>query len=490
MRIAGSMQQLASSQQPTRPAPALDPMLMSLWRFALATTMCCCQIVLPAAVATDNNNMAAAAAAAVTVGVRMPASQAQEIERKFWAVSDTSSSEYQQYLSRQQLRQLRAADPAEAAEVRDWLRGMGCGSVRMTEARDAAHAVCPVRPQPMPGTRVEKLIDYVHVHGGASTANLSPRQQRHSTVVGTSNGQLPAVEPGSQQQRRPNFGTPVRQRQFYSLPESVHGTNNTNMQMVWGCGSFGVNKTELGIFYDKYCLDCDLAAVSFDTSHHGIEPGDNFGEGTLDTTYISSFGKGIRTVVSNTNISMSTEEGEAQGAATVFFMETLADRPASKIPLVLSLSLGSLSFGACDRLCSELAATSTHTYQDCHQYMQKQRQVCLYASYRQQERINTAFKLLGLRGTTVLGASGDGKRQQPQKLKQGEWWGGRDTGHLGQWRREGVLAAIFLSMSRTAPCPAAAANTRGRVRGLVRGLQEGLTGALVLSTAPIPSVLR
>jgi hypothetical protein len=403
---------------------APGPMLMSLRRFALATTMCCCQIVLPAAVATDNNHSLAAAAAAaaaavtVTVGVRMPASQAQEIERKFWAVSDTSSSEYQQYLSRQQLRQLRAADPAEAAEVRGWLRGLGCGSVRMTEARDAAHAVCPVRPQPMPGTRVEKLIDYVHVHGGASTDDLSPRQQRHPTVVGTSNGQLPAVEPRSQPRaekpaEKPNFGTPVRQRQFYSLPESVHGTNNTNMQMVWGCGSFGVNKTELGIFYDKYCIDCDLAAVSFDTLHHGTEPGDNFGEGTLDTTYISSFGKGIRTVVSNTNISMSTEEGEAQGAATVFFMETLADRPASKIPLVLSLSLGSLSFGACDRLCSELAATSTHTYQDCHQYMQKQRQVCLYASYRQQERINTAFKLLGLRGTTVLGASGDVSTPHP-----------------------------------------------------------------------------
>ena len=36
-------------------------------------------------------------------------------------------------------------------------------------------------------------------------------------------------------------------------------------------------------------------------------------EGTLDTTYISSFGKGTPTLVSNTNTSMATEEGEAQG---------------------------------------------------------------------------------------------------------------------------------------------------------------------------------
>ena len=34
--------------------------------------------------------------------------------------------------------------------------------------------------------------------------------------------------------------------------------------------------------------------------------------------------------------------------------------------------------------------------------------MCLYASRRQQERINTAYKQLGLRGVTVLAASGDG----------------------------------------------------------------------------------
>jgi tripeptidyl-peptidase-1 len=89
-------------------------------------------------------------------------------------------------------------------------------------------------------------------------------------------------------------------------------------------------------------------------------------------------------------------------------MEELVDRPTGELPLVLSLSLGSLTFGACDQLCQTLASTTTHTYAECHAYLQQQRQICLYASSRQQDRINTAFKLLGLRGTTVLGASGDG----------------------------------------------------------------------------------
>lgn len=117
---------------------------------------------------------------------------------------------------------------------------------------------------------------------------------------------------------------------------------------------------------------------------------------------------GVRTIVSNTNTSSSTEEGDGQGAATVYFMESLADRPAKDLPLVLSLSLGSITFGACDQLCKVLASTTSHTYTECYNYLQDQRQVCLYATARQQDRINTAFKTLGLRGTTVLGASGDG----------------------------------------------------------------------------------
>ena len=110
--------------------------------------------------------------------------------------------------------------------------------------------------------------------------------------------------------------------------------------MVWGCGTFGVNTTELSMFYDSFCHDCDLSDVEFDTEHHGKEGGDNCQivmlslcravrlanpesitiadvEGTLDTTYISTFGKGTRTLVSNTNVSMATEEGEGQGIATV-----------------------------------------------------------------------------------------------------------------------------------------------------------------------------
>lgn len=206
-------------------------------------------------------------------------------------------------------------------------------------------------------------------------------------------------------------GTPSRQKAAYGIPAALKGSNPKNIQEVWGCGTFGVNKTELGMFYNAYCPTCTVDQVQYGTENHGKEGGDNFLEGTLDTSYITAFAPGVLTINSNTNTSMATEEGEAQGVATVYAMDQIAAR-VDGLPLVLSLSLGSLGFDSCDALCSELQASTTFTYKECHDYIQKQRQkqrqVYLYASNAQQERINTAFKVMGMRGTTVFGASGDG----------------------------------------------------------------------------------
>ena len=68
--------------------------------------------------------------------------------------------------------------------------------------------------------------------------------------------------------------------------------------------------------------------------------------------------------------------GEGQGIATVVAFEEIAQREQGKgLPLVLSLSLGSLAFDACDALCKGVERSSAFTYTQCHNYMQKQRQV-------------------------------------------------------------------------------------------------------------------
>jgi len=46
--------------------------------------------------------------------------------------------------------------------------------------------------------------------------------------------------------------------------------------------------------------------------------------------------------------------------------------------------------------------------EEVRQYLQEQRQVCMFLSREQVRRINTGFQLLGLRGVSVFGSSGDG----------------------------------------------------------------------------------
>jgi subtilase family serine protease len=111
-------------------------------------------------------------------------------------------------------------------------------------------------------------------------------------------------------------------------------------------------------------------------------------------------------VCSNTNTSMSTEEGAGFGLAMLDFVTELASREA--IPHVLSLSLGSLSAVSCDKLCDEAAKSEGVQRDECEAYLQKQRQVCMFESPGQVSRINQALMSLGLRGVSILGSSGDG----------------------------------------------------------------------------------
>merc|ERR1719197_383335 len=49
-----------------------------------------------------------------------------------------------------------------------------------------------------------------------------------------------------------------------------------------------------------------------------------------------------------------------------------------------------------------------HTKEECHSFLQDQRQVCMFLSQSQVARITAAFQVLGARGVSVFMASGDG----------------------------------------------------------------------------------
>lgn len=72
------------------------------------------------------------------------------------------------------------------------------------------------------------------------------------------------------------------------------------------------------------------------------------------------------------------------------------------------MSLGSLSAASCDLLCEMAVETYGHSSEECAEYMTEQRQVCMYLNTEQTDRISVALQVLGARGVTVLGSSGDG----------------------------------------------------------------------------------
>jgi len=234
-----------------------------------------------------------------------------------------------------------------------------------------------------------------------ASVRLLARRERH-VRPSTPPRQRPAATVA-----RPSAGYGIEdQKKAYGIPLDLAATHPATLQMVWGPGTFGYSPGELREFRDRDCPGLNVDKVHFDTDIHGEYGGDNFGEGSLDTRMIASFGMNVSTIVSNTNASMSTEEGDGFGYAMLEFITELASRPV--VPHVLSLSLGSLSAYSCDLLCDKAAATGQVTRSECDAYLQTQRQVCMFTSTSQVELINQALQVLGLRGTSVLGSSGDG----------------------------------------------------------------------------------
>ena len=161
------------------------------------------------------------------------------------------------------------------------------------------------------------------------------------------------------------------------------------------------------MFFSTYATSSSTKDVSFDKSNKWTgKTGKNFVEGELDVSYIAAFAPGVKTLVANPNISAATESGEGFGAALLAFLVELNSRDS--VPNVLSMSLGSLSFGSCDKMCNALVQKGGHTYEACWSYLQTQFQACMFDSEAVEQRIDAELAKLGLRGTTITAASGDG----------------------------------------------------------------------------------
>ena len=175
--------------------------------------------------------------------------------------------------------------------------------------------------------------------------------------------------------------------------------------MVWGPGTFGYSPSRLAAFKSSECPLLNLSKVQFDTANHGRPGGDNFGEGELDTRMTAAFGLNATTLVSNTNASSFHRGGRRLRPRLPRFCH----RPRSRDPPARSLALAGVAVGLLVRSSvREAAAEEGVTKESCEAYLQTQRQVCMFTSVAQVGAINRALQALGLRGVSVLGASGDG----------------------------------------------------------------------------------
>eukprot|EP00128_Syssomonas_multiformis_P001382 Colp12_sorted_trinity150504_noHs@16960 len=328
----------------------------------------------------------------------------QEMEKLFWEVADANSPLYGKHLSFAELTQLAGTSDNDYAVVESWLKTIGATDVQLLESRDFVTATVPHSVVDAVDANSLYIPDEVKTHIDVVTLQEPPRMAKHTGNEGPFANKWTQIMSADAVGANP-VGDPNTQKKAYGIPLTQTGSHPDNSQMVWGTGTFGFLKSDLPKFWSTYKINNDVSLLVTEGSA-GTAGGDNFGEGTLDVTYIASMGTGVKTLVANTNTSKSTETGGGFGPALLNFALSLANR--KDLPKVISMSLGSLSWDACNVLCKKAAETGQVTYDACYKFAQNERQVCMYESGESAERINVEFMKAGLRGTTILAATGDG----------------------------------------------------------------------------------
>ena len=354
------------------------------------------------------------------VGIKHSVEAKQKLDDLFWAVADPNNLEATQVDGPSDISDLQLSDSADIDAAKSWLRSIGAdmNTIRLLPTGDALEVSWPQGRGLTQAPKVPKTFaDYVVLKGATNnhlTSDLFKSQRsidpkpNTTPKSDTKNQNLRPTVPKAMASRRLDSGMgPGPQKKAYNVPASLKGTNKDNTQMVFGTGTFGYRKEDIDMFYSQYATTSSSSDVSFDVSNKWTgKTGKNFVEGELDVSYITAFAPGVKTLVANPNISAATESGEGFGAALLAFLVELNGR--TEVPNVLSMSLGSLSFGSCDKMCSALSKKGGHTYASCWSYLQTQFQACMFDSESLEQRIDSEFQKLGLRGVTITAAAGDG----------------------------------------------------------------------------------
>lgn len=332
----------------------------------------------------------------LVVGVKQNADGLRHLDELFWAVADPDHEEFGNHRSLEEISEI-VASPEESVEAaRQWMASLGASNVRLLPSRDALKGdwVLPKTEQaPKVPAELKKHIDFCIMERNKLPLHFNAMHTPTASVAEADSSMGLAA-----------------QKQSYQVPADLVADHPDNLQMVWGTATFGLVKSDLQNFYQAYCPTCNISKVSLDKdSTWKGKTGDNTVESMLDTEYISGMTGNVRTLVSNTNTTASTSGSTGFGIALLHFVVSDLGTRTTDLPLVLSMSLGSLSYASCERMCSLLAKQGTYTDAQCWDYLSNQQsQVCMYATEDEMSRTSTEFQKLGLRGVTITGSSGDG----------------------------------------------------------------------------------
>jgi tripeptidyl-peptidase-1 len=334
------------------------------------------------------------AGSAFELSLHLTTKGAEELDSTFWAIATPSSDRYAKFLEVEELAAMIGSDQSCIDAASAFLKQSGGENLVVSPLKDSITATF------LHGHSL-LLSDAGHPKSTPDCVKFTVRKDHyHEGVYPRPRASASASAPDADYDY-----TISKIKNAYGMPTDLTAINPATSVMTWGPGTFGYSVAELEHLKLTQAPKINLDKVVFDNENHGEPGGDNFGEGQLDVNMLSAFALNATVIVSNTNTSSSTEESTGFGAALLDFLTELAGRET--VPHVLSMSLGSLSAASCDLLC-DAAIEEGYSQKDCDDYLAKQRQVCMFLTQDQTDKISMALQVLGTRGVTVLAASGDG----------------------------------------------------------------------------------
>eukprot|EP01005_Ploeotia_sp_CARIB1_P001698 NODE_60_length_1854_cov_421.672843_g59_i0.p1 GENE.NODE_60_length_1854_cov_421.672843_g59_i0~~NODE_60_length_1854_cov_421.672843_g59_i0.p1 ORF type:complete len:580 (-),score=132.34 NODE_60_length_1854_cov_421.672843_g59_i0:56-1795(-) len=345
----------------------------------------------------------------VNIAMWMRQRNLQQLESFVATVSDIHSPQYGKYLTQEALAEMVGSNAVILQQVGSFCRSAwGASTVEEAPSRDKLYCF---------GVNETALqwVDGEHWQSGVIVpTELHPHVEAISALwdkPGRSQwgfGMRPTAPHKGTDLDGSVYGTPSNYRKAFGIPDTMVG-KTTNKQMVWGPGTYGVLKSDVEKYINKYKVPETIDVID-QVGYKGVVGGDNFGEAELDTQVITGVAPGVLTYVANTNKTKPTEEGPGFGWAFMDFLNTLTGDAEYKTN-VLSISLGSLAYESCSLLCNGVVKLSKgkYTYKECMHYVEyEQRQVCQYSNDYVETRANTELMKLSSLGVTVVTAAGDG----------------------------------------------------------------------------------